>query len=84
MATYPGLKQGHLVAKVKNAGEVVELEDGACFKVYSGFHPVSAGWQPEHMIKVKANPKNPEHPYKLINIHCNEEVEVRWLADSRS
>jgi len=82
MADYPGLKQGHIVAVVEEDGKIVELEDGARFQVYSGFRPVSKGWLPEHMLRVKANPKNPEHPYKLINIHCNEEVEALWLDDN--
>ena len=81
MESYPGLKQGHIVAMVDEDGLVVELEDGAHFRVYSGFQPVSARWQPEHMIRVKANPKNPEHPYKLINIHLNQEVEAYWLGN---
>lgn len=79
MTDYPGLKQGHVVATVKDDGAIVCLEDGACFKVYRGFHPMSRQWQPQHMIHVKANPKNPEHPYKLINIHLNEQIEVDWL-----
>jgi len=82
MAEYPGLKQGHVVHSVEQDGALVYLEDGACFKVYSGFHPVSSLWQPEHMIIVKANPKNTEHPYKLINIHKNEQIEVSWIEDS--
>lgn len=79
MADYPGLKQGHVVASVEQDGGVVCLEDGACFKVYSGFHSFSRQWQPEHMINVKPNPKNSEHPYKLINIHLNQQIEVDWL-----
>ena len=81
MADYPGLKQGHVVHSVEEDGLLVCLEDGARFKVYSGFQDVSSQWQAEQMIIVKANPKNPEHPYKLVNIHCNEQVEVRWLED---
>ena len=81
MAEYPGLKQGHLVASIENDGAIVCLEDGACFKVYTGFQPMSRDWKVDHMINVKANPKNPEHPYKLINIHCNEQIEVIWLRD---
>lgn len=77
---YPGLKQGHVVATIENDGAVVCLEDGACFKVYSGFCPMSRQWQPEHMINVKLNPKNIEHPYKLINIHLNEQIEADWLS----
>jgi len=81
MADYPGLKQGHVVASVEEDGAVVCLEDGACFKVYSGFHMFSRKWQPEHMINVKTNPKNKEHPYKLINIHLNQQIEVDWLEN---
>lgn len=79
MGSYPGLKQGHVVASVKEDGAIVCLEDGACFKVYSGFQPFSQHWQVDHMIHVKANPKNPQHPYKLINIHLNEQIEVSWI-----
>jgi len=81
MAEYPGLKQGHVVASVKDKGAVVCLEDGACFKVYSGFQSKSRMWKVDHMIITKPNPKNPEHPYKLINIHLNEQIEVDWLED---
>jgi len=81
MAVYPGLKQGHVVASVEQDGAIICLEDGACFNVYSGFHPFSKKWQLEHMVNVKANPKNPENPYKLINIHLNEQIEVDWLEE---
>lgn len=81
MAEYPGLKQGHVIATVEGDGETIYLEDGACFKVYSGFLHLSNKWAAEHMMLIKANPKNPEHPYKLINVHFNEQVEARWLDD---
>lgn len=79
MTTYPGLKQGHTVASVEEDGSVVCLEDGACFKVYSGFCPVSKKWQPENMVNIKQNLKNPEHPYILINFHCNDQIEAAWI-----
>jgi hypothetical protein len=79
MSVYPGLRLGHVVASVEKDGSVVCLEDGACFQVYSGFHTAARKWQVDHMINVKANPKNPEHPYKLINIHLNGQIEVIWI-----
>jgi len=79
MAEYPGLKQGHVITSVEEDGSVVCLEDGACFKVYSGFHRLSRKWAAEHKLFMKPNPKNKEHPYKLINVHFNEQVEACWL-----
>jgi len=83
MAEYPGLKQGHVIKTVKDGGGVVCLEDGACFKVYKGFHRLSNKWAAEHMMLIKTNPKNQEHPYKLINVHFNEQVEACWLEDEK-
>ena len=79
MTGYPGLKQGHVIQQVEQDGAIIVLEDGARFRAYSGFHNTCAAWQPEHMVRVKENPRNPEHPYKIINIHVNQEAEVQWL-----
>ena len=82
MAQYPGLKKGHVISAVKDDGAFVYLEDGACFKIYSGFYDLSRRWEAGHKLFMKPNPRNPEHPYKLISVHFNEQVEAAWIEDA--
>ena len=81
MATYPGLKHGHFLATIEQAGEIVVLDDGARFRVYEGFVCFTRDWQKQHMLRVKENPKNADYPYKIINIHANNSAEVAWLEE---
>ena len=82
MAEYPGLKQGHVISSVEKDGSIVCLEDGACFKVYCGFYYLSSDWEAGHKLFMKTNPRNPDHPYKLINVHFNKQVEAAWIESA--
>ena len=77
-AVYAGLKQGHAVKEVRAGGACVLLDDDSLWQVYEGFVFRSQAWQCDEMITVKTN-KNAQYPYKLINIHRNESVEVALL-----
>jgi len=81
MHKYPGLKDGHFLQGIEDGGEVVVLDDGARFRVYTGFICFTRDWEPGHMLRVKENPKNQAFPYKVINIHANNSAEAIWLED---
>ncbi len=78
--TYEATGIGHQVAEVLDEGAVMVLEDGSRWQVYEGFIFRSSKWEPGHMITVKTN-RDELYPYKLINVHRNEEVEVRPVTE---
>ena len=81
MNKYPGLNDGHFLLSIEDGGKIVILGDGSRFSVYEGFICFTRDWQPEHMMRVKENPKNKDFPYKLINIHTNNSAEAIWLEE---
>ncbi len=81
-ARYTALDQGHFIEEVRGDGEVIVLQDGSRWDVYPGFLFRTREWRPEEMIRVKRS-KSDEYPYKLINIHRNESVEVRPIRQPR-
>jgi hypothetical protein len=76
---YSGTSRGHSIVAVDPAGFRVTLEDGSVWIAYEGYVDVLRGWGEGEMITVKEN-RDELFPYKLINVHHNQSVEVRLLA----
>jgi len=74
--SYPGLKDAHQIKAIEDDGAVILLEDNSRWSVYSGFADKASKWSQGEMIMIKQI-KDPEYPYKLINVHLNESVEVK-------
>lgn len=77
---YDALGTGHSISEILDGGALVALEDGSRWQVYEGFVFRSVRWEPGQMITVKPN-RDELFPYKLINVHRNEEVEVSLVPE---
>jgi hypothetical protein len=75
---YHGDSRGHNIQEVENEGGIIVLEDGSRWQVYAGFMDKTRKWQASEMITVNEN-RDDLYPYRLINIHKNESVEVRLV-----
>lgn len=75
---YPGSSRDHLLDAVSTDGEI-RLEDGSCWAVYTGFHAVINAWCAGEMIGISPN-RDPDYPYRLVNVHQNQSVEARYLG----
>ena len=73
---YPGDSRRHQIQSVEDDGGVVVLEDGSRWQVYEGFVGITRNWRASEMITVIEN-RDELYPYRLINVHNNESVEVR-------
>ncbi|MEJ2107886.1 MAG: hypothetical protein P8X48_11285 [Acidiferrobacteraceae bacterium] len=80
--TYSGSSRGHSIVAVDTAESRVTLEDGSVWIAYEGYVDVLRGWGEGEMITVKEN-RDELFPYKLINVHHNQSVEVRLLPADR-
>jgi hypothetical protein len=78
---YSGPSRGHTVATIDLAAGTVTLEDGSVWEAYQGYGDVVRGWQSGEMITVKEN-RDEIYPYKLINVHQNQSIEVRLAGSS--
>jgi hypothetical protein len=76
-ASYSGDSRGHTVGEVDAGSVTVVLDDNSRWQVYQGFADVIAGWHPGEMVTIKPN-RDPEYPYKLVNVHKNQSVEARY------
>ena len=76
--TYQGLNQARILNAVEDDGTTLRLDDHSCWNVYQGFAVTCSTWSAGDMINVKSS-RDPEYPYKLINIHKNQSVEARLL-----
>lgn len=76
-ASYSGDSRGHSVGEVDAASASVVLDDGSRWQVYEGFVEIISDWQTGEMVTIKPN-RDPEYPYKLVNVHKNQSVEVRF------
>lgn len=76
-ASYTGDSRGHSVGEVDPASASVVLDDGSRWQVYEGFVEIISAWQAGEMVTIKPN-RDPEYPYKLVNVHKNQSVEVRF------
>ena len=81
-ARYSGTSRGHSIVAVDAAGSRVTLEDGSVWIAYEGYVDVLRGWGEGEMITVKEN-RDELFPYKLVNVHHNQSVEVRLLPADR-
>lgn len=79
---YSGSSRGHSIVAVDTAKSRVILEDGSVWIAYEGYVDVLRGWGEGEMITVKEN-RDELFPYKLINVHHNQSVEVRLLPADR-
>jgi hypothetical protein len=77
VATYTGESRGHSVNRVDSSVALVVLEDDSQWRVYEGFANVISRWQEGEMVTIKPN-RDPEFPYKLVNVHQNQSVEARF------
>ena len=77
--TYEGGSRGHSVDSIDSANSMVILEDRSQWHVYEGFADVISRWQEGEMVTIKSN-RDPEFPYKLVNVHQNQSVEARYVA----
>jgi len=75
---YAGDSRGHAVQTVEAEGGEIVLEDDSRWQVYEGFIDKTKKWQASEMITVTEN-RDTLFPYRLINVHKNESVEVRLL-----
>jgi hypothetical protein len=73
---YAGPSRGHAVATVDPKARTVILEDGSAWEAYEGYTDVLKDWRSGEMITVKEN-RDELYPYKLINVHQNQSIEVR-------
>ncbi len=78
-ARYGGSSRGHVIASVDPETRVVALDDGSRWRAYAGYYEVLQEWQTGEMITVKGN-RDDLYPYKLINVHHNQSVEVQLVA----
>jgi hypothetical protein len=77
---YRNIDQGHFLDNISSSEHTLTLDDGSRWQVYEGYMDMLADWQPSHMIRVKQN-KDPDYPYKIINIHTNESIEAILLQE---
>jgi hypothetical protein len=77
---YSNINHGHYLQNINSAKKIITLDDESEWQIYDGYLELISSWKPDHMIRVKEN-KDPEFPYKIINIHTNESVEARLLQD---
>jgi len=75
---YSGDSRGHELKVVEAEGGQIELEDGSRWQVYEGFVEKTKNWKSSEMITITEN-RDTQFPYRLINVHKNESVEVRLL-----
>ncbi len=75
---YQGDSRGHTIQTVEDDGGQIVLEDGSRWQVYEGFVGKTSTWQVNEMITVTEN-RDELFPYRLVNVHKNESVEVRLL-----
>lgn len=75
---YAGDSRGHEIQTVAAEGGEIVLEDDSRWRVYEGFVDKTKEWQASEMITVVEN-QDSLFPYRLINVHKNEAVEVRLL-----
>ncbi len=75
---YAGDSRGHEIQTVEAEGGEIVLEDESRWQVYEGFVGKTKKWQVGEMITVAEN-RDALFPYRLINVHTNESVEVRLL-----
>jgi len=64
------------ISHILEDGEIVMLDDHSAWRVYPGFKDVAEHWLKKEMIIVKQG-KDPDYPYKLVNVHRNESVEAK-------
>ena len=76
-ANYQGDSRGHTVDRIDSANAIVVLEDQSSWRVYEGFRDIIAKWKEGEMVTIKSN-RDPEFPYKLVNVHHNQSVEARY------
>lgn len=74
--SYQGPRRDHQIQSVEADGKLIVLEDGSRWQVYEGFVGKTKNWQVEEMITVLDN-RDELYPYRLINVHKNESVEVK-------
>lgn len=73
---YNGHRRDHQIKSVEDEGKLIILEDDSRWQVYEGFVTKTKRWQAEEMITVSDN-RDDLYPYRLVNVHKNESVEVR-------
>lgn len=73
---YSGDGRDHHIQSVEDNGDFIVLEDGSRWQIYEGFVAKTRNWQVGEMITVTEN-RDELFPYRLINVHKNESVEVK-------
>lgn len=73
---YSGDSRDHQIQSVEDSGDFIVLEDGSRWQIYEGFVAKTRNWQVGEMITVTEN-RDELFPYRLINVHKNESVEVK-------
>lgn len=75
---YAGNSRGHEIQNVEAEGGEIVLDDDSRWQVYEGFIDKTKKWLASEMITVVEN-RDVLFPYRLINVHKNESVEVKLL-----
>lgn len=77
---YTSTRLEHSLKEIRPDDNLLTLEDGSLWRIYNGYQDMIRGWREDEMISVKKS-RDPQYPYKLVNMHCNESVEAIYKGE---
>jgi len=75
---YDAIKEWHQIAEKQKDENRLVCANGSVWEYYPGFAKVIRRWGEDDLIKLKRI-KDPEYPWRLVNVSRQESVDARLI-----